>query len=491
MTLSLNAYSQDRNSTWCFGDSSGIDFSSGSPVLFTSGVKSRGSCISMSDSLGHLLFSSYTRATIPGNTTLVKNRDGIVMPNGGNVVGGGWYQELVAIPMPNDTNQYYLFTVGVTNSFGLYYSIIDMRLDSGRGAVSQKNIQLQNYQADDCVMAIKHGNGRDWWILSRRWDTSNNDFYQYLISSSGISNVIIQNVGTPSINGFYHFTFSKDGTKMVATTAAGLIELFYFDRCTGIIMYDQTIIQEATSNYPFYFFSEFSPSGRYLYISSQTDGTVSYLLQFDLQAPDIFNSADTLWTYATTTYAIGAVKLASDDKIYVASCWYDGINFPYPYPDTIFNTVNNNLSVINYPDSPGVACGFTPFSFNLGAGRCYWGLPNNPDYELGAVVNSMCDTVTGVQSNKYEVSRQELHVFYHPGWQIAFINAEGLTGKKFNLQVFDLFGRVIYHDEGSLNSEYYTKDLNCDGFAKGMYIVTLQTGPVGQGEKLVKRFIKQ
>jgi hypothetical protein len=78
-------------------------------------------------------------------------------------------------------------------------------------------------------------------------------------------------------------------------------------------------------------------------------------------------------------------------------------------------------------------------------------------------------------------------VFYHPGWQIAFIDAEGLTGKRFNLHVFDLFGRIIYSEEGNLNSEYYTKDLNCDGFAKGMYVVTLST----EKENLSKKFIKE
>ena len=78
-------------------------------------------------------------------------------------------------------------------------------------------------------------------------------------------------------------------------------------------------------------------------------------------------------------------------------------------------------------------------------------------------------------------------MFYHPGWQIAFINAEGLKGKKYKLQVYDLFGRVIYHEEGSLNSAYFTKDLICDGFAKGMYIVTVST----EKENLNKKFIKE
>ena len=77
-------------------------------------------------------------------------------------------------------------------------------------------------------------------------------------------------------------------------------------------------------------------------------------------------------------------------------------------------------------------------------------------------------------------------MFYYPGWQIAFINAEGLKGKKLNLQVYDLFGRIIFTEEGSLNSAYFTKDLSCVGFAKGMYVVTLRTENEVVGNKFIK-----
>ncbi|MBL0341881.1 MAG: hypothetical protein IPP71_13640 [Bacteroidetes bacterium] len=46
------------------------------------------------------------------------------------------------------------------------------------------------------------------------------------------------------------------------------------------------------------------------------------------------------------------------------------------------------LSVINYPDSLGTACGYSPFSFYLGGKRTYYGLPNNPDYDMPAIAGS-------------------------------------------------------------------------------------------------------
>ncbi len=418
------------------------------------------------------------------------------MVNGDKIISELWYQEQVIIPMPDIQYKYYLFSINVTGGLGLFYSVIDMNQDSSRGAVSLKNIQMLSYPIDDGIIAVKHGNGRDWWLLARRSDTVNNEFYEFLISPSGISGPFILNAGSLVHGNIYSFSFSITGNKFVGFNLAGLIELFSFERCTGIIALDHTISPEATSApYPYYNGAAFSPNEQLLYVSKYTDSIPnypSYLIQFDLNAPNIFASADTIWSYFTTPIAGGAMRLAPDGKIYLTCAYSDGVHFNYPYPDSTFNTVNNNLSVINYPDSPGVACGFAPFSFNLGQGRCYWGLPNNPDYEMGAVLNSLCDTVTGIAAVGSGSRQEELYVFYHGGWQVAFINAEGLRGKNYLLSVFDLTGREVYKQEGLLvppsgGRGYYTKDLNCAEFANGMYIVTLRT----DREVLSKKFVKE
>ncbi|CAN5380838.1 hypothetical protein BH11BAC1_BH11BAC1_25050 [soil metagenome] len=484
------SYSQNRNSNWCFGDSVGMNFSAGSPSLFNTHSKSRGSSVSVSDSIGQLLFYSFTRASVPGNTTKVMNRDNILMQNGGNIIGEGWYQELCIIPDPSDQTQYYLFSVGVTGSsqYGLYYSLIDMKQDSGRGQVVVKNIQLQNYAADDCIIAIKHADGRDWWVISRSSDNTNDEFYQYLITPSGISAATVMHVGSATLSNNYRFAFSKQGNKMISIDTQGLVELFDFDRCTGLISFDQTILPEITAgNIPYYFGIAFSPSGRFLYLSQFAVYTPNYLIQFDLQAANILNSADTVFEMDSIATAFGLLMLAPDDKIYMASAWNDSVNFNYPYPDSVFNTVNNNLSVINYPDSPETSCGFAPFSFNLGQGRCYWGLPNNPDYELGAIVNSLCDTVTQVGNLQFAAGNGELHLFYHPVWQIAFINAEKLQGINYNLSVYDVTGRTVCREMDKLHYTYYSKDWQSNELSSGMYLVIFQT----EKERLVQKFIKE
>ena len=89
----------------------------------------RGSCASISNDNGALLF--YT-ATMPeyfgpaGFETFVFDQNHSVMQNGDSIVGRAWYQELVIVPNPAMDSTYYLFSISVTENYGLVYSVIDM-----------------------------------------------------------------------------------------------------------------------------------------------------------------------------------------------------------------------------------------------------------------------------------------------------------------------------------------------------------------------------
>lgn len=290
-----------------------------------------------------------------------------------------------------------------------------------------KNIQLNNFRNADCVTAIQHGNGRDWWVISKFSDNSSftNRFYVYLVSSDSIYAPIIQDFNNATNGDFNRLFFDLSGNKLMETHQAGFMCEFDFDRCSGIISNPNLIYPEQQNNFNRIIFSgAYSPDGDKFYISTTyyPPNDTSYLIQYDLTASNIPASADTLGAVAWPVQG-GAVRLAPDNKIYY-TCFYDW-GFPgYPYPDTVHNVYNENLGVINYPDSLGAACNFQPFSFYLGGKRTYYGLPNNPDYGLGALVGSPCDTLTvGVDEVKEE-GNAELFVFYHSGWQQLFVNAK-------------------------------------------------------------------
>ena len=159
--------------------------------------------------------------------------------------------------------------------------------------------------------------------------------------------------------------------------------------------------------------------------------------------------------------------------------------FDYLYCDTTWNLVNSNLSVVNNPNGLGAACNFQPFSFYLGGHRTYAGLPNNPNYELGALRGSACDTLTvGIKDLIMETN--SLAIFYDGGWFTAFINAKNLRGRNFQFQLFSINGELLKQESGKLTSEYYTQNLNMSSFSTGVYIVRLVTDK----EVLTGRFVK-
>ena len=493
MLLSVvNCVGQNRNNIWCFGDSAGIDFNNGAVPIISS-LNTRGSCVSYCDTSGQLKLYASTGDNNDFTNypfyTRVFNSSNLLIVNGDSIRGTGWYKELVLIPMPGDSMKYYLFSIGVTMTSGpgFSYSVVDMALNAGLGEVVQKNVLLHPFQCTDGISAIKHGNGRDWWIIFRRWDSINDQFYKYLITPAGISNVQIQNIGAPTNNGFTNMNFSPDGSKMVVINLAGLMELYDFDRCSGMISNPVTIHPEpTTSPYGRFLGCEFSGSGRFLYVSTYNTYE-SALFQYDLLSANPVATRCTLEYNPGLRVGNGFLRRGPDQKIYFGRAW-ECAAFPdcYPYPDSVYNQINMNLSVINSPDSLGLACDYAPYSFYLGGKRTYYGLPNNPDYDMPALAGSPCDTLVGISEQLTTITTPQLNIFYHLQWQTAFINASNLTGTKGTLEIFDVQGKIVHREDIQIMNGYYTRNFNMTGMAKGMYFVNLITS----GKRLTGKFIK-
>jgi len=130
---------QFRNSIWCFGDSAMVDFTDTANITIGSSIlRTRGSCATISDSVGNLLFYAgydadvYTIGGPPYQNGEILNRLHQTMLNGDSIQIQLWYREAVIVNHPGNNNLYYVFTLGVTGGSGFFYSLVDMSLDSGR-----------------------------------------------------------------------------------------------------------------------------------------------------------------------------------------------------------------------------------------------------------------------------------------------------------------------------------------------------------------------
>ena len=156
--------------------------------------------------------------------------------------------------------------------------------------------------------------------------------------------------------------------------------------------------------------------------------------------------------------------------------YFDGLTFPYPYQDTVYNQYNMNLGVINYPDSGFSGCNYQPYSFYLGGKRTYAGLPNNPDYELGAWVGSPCDTLSVGMEDIQPPQQAWMQAWYNNSWQLIHVNSSKLQGKSGVLRILDIQGRLLSELElEEIHGGYFTDEINTKEFKTGLVIVQLLT----------------
>ncbi|HOH91585.1 MAG TPA: hypothetical protein PKV61_08800, partial [Bacteroidales bacterium] len=175
-----------------FGNYAGVSFASGEPVALLDGALNTSEGVAtISNSSGLLLFY------IDGQT--IWNRNHQIMSNGTGLWGhSSSTQSGVVVKKPGNNTLYYVFTMDQVATGGIHgvsYSIVDMNLEGGLGAVTIKNIEIvSNSNCTEKITAVKHTNGMDIWVITHGWN--NNQFLAFLVTNSGINTTpIISNTG--------------------------------------------------------------------------------------------------------------------------------------------------------------------------------------------------------------------------------------------------------------------------------------------------------
>lgn len=343
--ITVASLAQGEANIWYFGNHAGLDFNSGSPVALTNGqLNTEEGCATLSNSAGQLLF--YT------DGITIYNKNHTVMLNGTGLLGhSSSAQSATIVPKPGSTTMFYVFTTDNEHDpNGFRYSIVDLSLDSGLGAVtSNKNVLVYTPTIENLAIT-KHANGTDYWIITHGWN--NNSFHAYLLTASGLSAVpITTNIGNVVAGiGFVAAGITKispSGSKLAFSSVSDFVQLFDFNNSTGIISNEQTLLTESWELYGL----EFSPNESALYVTN----TFHKVYQFDLLASNI--PASKLELYNGTLLP-GQLQLGPDGKIYLA----------------IYN--QTKLSVINNPDIVGLGCNFQLNAIDLGGKISMGGLPS-------------------------------------------------------------------------------------------------------------------
>ena len=467
----ITVKAQNQGNIWCFGDSAILNFNSGSITIDTCGMRSLETSVSIADSSGNLIFYAHnTNGAINcsgGGLTdrgIIFNKFHQMVVNGDSIYCSSDYNDMIIIPDPAIATEYYLFCSRTGWSFinsGLFSNKYSSTVNSGQGGLLYKNMIVDTVPTIRTLAATKHANGTDWWMVSKECNcmgyTALNTFHIYAINSSGISK-INQNIG-PINYTHSSFAFSSDGEKLLEVNVMGLIALYDFDRCTGQLS-NPIIIQNETLNpgpTDYYRACEFSSNSRYIYVFNNSSSTYN-VFQFDLASTNISASKTSVYS-SVYPNRLGILKRAPDNKIYVTSAY----GYCFPYPDSIYNQYNMNLTVIESPDSGGLACNVQPFSFFLGGKRTYFGLPNNPDYTLGALPNQCPVGIT-----EQTLLNNSVSVSPNPAASNVKIESSYFIKK---IKLVSVTGALVFVKEVSATKI----NLETENYSEGIYSLIIET----------------
>jgi hypothetical protein len=292
------------------------------------------------------------------------------------------FQSAISIEALDAEDEYLLFLLHYgSNEFiqpnELRVSRIDMK--SGGEMMYQDSVIMEDPRLSGNLHCIRHGNGRDWWMFVA--DYSMNGFYVFLISLDGIKMEYQEMPNEMTRLGVGQVAYSNG---LIAIHSSfnhaefgGRLGIYEFDRCRGEIW---LLESEIVPVHGLGVGVAFSHDGRYLYVSNTLE-----MYQYDTYAPNIiasqqkiadFNGFQIHFETWSVGQHLGAMGLAPDGRIYISPASLEA----------------KYLGVIEYPHLEGVQSEVrqqyieTPTFFSRT-------MPNNPNYRLGPLDGSPCDTL--------------------------------------------------------------------------------------------------
>lgn len=315
--------------------------------------------------------------------------NGIFIPGG--ILG---IQYALMLPEPSKSDTYYTFYSTrdrsniFYNNYMIRFALFDVSHENKEGKLINKDTKIIQDSLSGSMTAIKHGNGRDWWLIAPR--RSGMEVFVFLVNQTGVRFHKIFKTGYQDklpYGGIGQVYGSPDG-KWISwfaggelTSNGGRLMLSKFDRCSGEIYESRMKVVD----------SSFGPgvgvsfSNNYLYMCNR-----QYIYQYNLGVPTPLESEKRVANYDGFEYffpfdtiqPLGYdvnfcyLGLAPDGRIYVSPS----------------SASTRMMSTIEYPDEEGENCAVRQHSIFMPTGISR-GIPNFPHYRLGPLDGSPCDTL--------------------------------------------------------------------------------------------------
>jgi hypothetical protein len=476
--FSIPAEAPYANSVLLFNDTSFVTENAETPMVMSNFYSSA----SYADKHGNILFASNGWRLINSYGDVLSYKlwhDDIPWPGGSpdttlvDLTRGPLF-----LPDPADSNRVYLFYGEYANNQPMQtlgfarldvrfcYALLDVPTQS---LISKDNIILEDTTALSDMVALRHGNGRDWWIYKP--STQSNQYYRGLLSVDGLSEFELYTV--PGMQGreqAYTMThFTQDGSMMAhfSTYQAKYCQRLDVDRCTGNLSNPR-----ETDLNPMFRPADFgnfilSPNGSKFYGYRLNYEDSSYLCgayQYDF-------TTDSL-TFLRPDEA-NLFLSPNCKEIYILTSIFAG------------GSVSNYFTAIENPDSLGLDCDVVNQKYALQNGPIMIAAPNFANYRLGPLAGSICDTIVTVGA-KVSDNLADLTVFPNPSKEKLHIRLKQSIQTPSQLTILNAIGQIVFRDQ--INQEYTNLDAISLGIPSGVYTICVQNSKQTWAKKWVLNY---
>lgn len=461
-------YGQNQDRNWVFNVNQGLKFlPDGNVSFFSSKLNDSiwtafpSNCIS--NKSGNLMFYSGTHDSTPQPSTsynFLFDRNHQYVKNSFNL--SSWSGQTLILPADTIERFYHYFhqmLYGNPEGRPLFYSEIDAWGNGGSGEItSNKNIRVFTNPTVTNITSVKHANGRDWWVITHEYGTN-----RFLILNAVLGGHHIKKYqsigevfgnfdngvwgGGGGANG--HFIFSKNGDKLISLSSDGTIDYYEFDRCYGVLSNHKNIKQGnfLGNGNAFIYSACLSPNGRFLYTVGNNLGSsnLCYIDQYDLNMDDVLASRVILYTTPHVDVNLYSVALAPNSKIYFTK--RNSAPIPNSYPGQDY------LGVIHQPDNKGSLCNLDLYGLYLNGGKSFFPLPHMPNFLLGPVDGSICDSlgIDAVNIQKDHLSvKKSIYIYPNPSGLSASKLVINGSQSHYQIFIYESTGKLLWN----INSEH-------------------------------------
>ncbi len=455
---------QSRAANWIFGSGHHMVATDTGllPQVQVSDFRAFEGSSTISDEYGNLLFYSNNIGIWDRSFDTLYNSDSL---STGTYSTSSLTQGSIFLPMPRDSNSKYYMYINIDDlEYKIYYSVIDVILNSELGGIvpTKKRLPLWSNRVSEQLTAIRHANGQDWWVVfvTSGTSTTNRSIVSVLLTDSGSAVYSECQIMDNLAYSAGQLVASDDGEYLIMASqehhgSNHYISYYSFDRCYGdVVFLDSTNLLGRPQKF---YGAGFGHKNNIMYVTAGP-GVQLFRLSYDgykLNHDRIFNGV----TANRVAYRASSMAKWNDCLYYTNT-----VVATIPFLDSLVYY----LSRVCFSDQNDYV--LEPYYLYLGERNFDNSLPNFPNYDLGPLVGSPCDTLSPPDTTQVglPITPQALDWSWSITPTVSGSSFQVSSSQPARLVVHDLYGRELLSMDCAGQCGF---DLN--DHTAGWYIVSL------------------